>query len=779
MLDLNVSNRVYLRPDTLSISLIGDLKAEFEHKNPVYYKMKSQGYWPTKAEPKVIQTWKLREDGSLSFPRGGLSRICKILSAYGETYNVHESCNSAKAEFPLPQIMPYEYQQRCIDAAIANRIGIVKAPTGCLTGDSMISVNRGGKGFKVRLDTLVAQFNGKAERYQWDLGIPTMVRSRFPDGRVQLVKLRDAYENGVQPVFELKTKSGKHITCTSSHRFMTTNGWMKLFELVVGDKIYVEMSSRPKKSSQRSRTWYRLKRVKFHPFCGRKGVNPKKGGFTVPLHRLVVESKMNGVSLQSYVERLNRGPAPEYVYLDPLIWAVHHKDGNSLNNALENLEVLTHAAHQQAHIANHLTNIAVVTELDEICSIEYQGDRPTFDLSVDAPNNYIANGIVVHNSGKTILGVALASQLDVPFMIVVNSAALLTQWEERIAQVFGEDYEVGRIQGRHFKLKPLTIAMAQTLHKLSSDRWADINKYFGGVIQDEVQVAAASTFMGSIDKCTAEYRIGLSADHTRKDRKEFLIHDTFGDVIEEISRDDLISRSFVLDVHVILTPTELDAEWYRQQRFANDLRLGGAEFEDIYLAMKKQWSDMKMEDVPKERPDFNRLLDTMCADPVRNAKLLGLATELVNDGRRIFVFSHRVDHCLTLIRDLGERGIRAGALIGGPENKEEFQRTIDGLQNGDYQVGVGTWQALGTGIDCSRVSGGIMATPINGKQIWGQIRGRLCRTHPGKKDAVLYYMWDRKVFFNAPVKNMKAWNTECSVDYNDTRMSAKEYLRMG
>lgn len=512
MLDLNVSNRVYLRPDTLSISLIGDLKAEFEHKNPVYYKMKSQGYWPTKAEPKVIQTWNECEDGSLSFPRGGLSRICKILSAYGEPYEVRESCNSAKAEFPLPQIMPYEYQQRCIDAAIANRIGIIKAPTG---------------------------------------------------------------------------------------------------------------------------------------------------------------------------------------------------------------------------------------------------------------------------GGKTILGVALASQLDVPFMIVVNSAALLTQWEERIAQVFGEDYEVGRIQGRHFKLKPLTIAMAQTLHKLSPDRWADINKYFGGVIQDEVQVAAASTFMGSIDKCEAEYRIGLSADHTRKDRKEFLIHDTFGDVIDEISRDDLIAKSFVLDVHVILTPTELDAEWYRQQRFANDLRLGGAEFEDIYLAMKKQWPDMKMEDVPKERPDFNRLLDTMCADPVRNAKLLGLATELVNDGRRIFVFSHRVDHCLALVRDLGERGIRAGALIGGPENKEEFQRTIDGLQNGDYQVGVGTWQALGTGIDCSRVSGGIMATPINGKQIWGQIRGRLCRTHPGKKDAVLYYMWDRKVFFNAPVKNMKAWNTECSVDYNDTRMSVKEYLRMG
>ena len=505
------TDRLVIDTKGLPASLVGDLKYEFEHKNPVHYRLKAQRLWPPKTEPPVIVNWR-EDDTRLSLPRGGLARVVEIFRRYKLYPAVVPNLTiGEQVDFPPPRVTPYEYQQRCIEAAIEKKIGIVKAPTG---------------------------------------------------------------------------------------------------------------------------------------------------------------------------------------------------------------------------------------------------------------------------GGKTVLGVALIAQVGAPFLIVIHSVALLNQWKERIAAVFGDDYETGLIQGKSFYLKPVTLAMAQTLHKISDGKWGKVNSYFGGVIQDEVQMAAASTFLQSLDRCEAEYRIGLSADHTRKDRKEFLIHDTFGGVIAEISRTDLVSKSFVLDPHVVLKPTQFDAEWFLQQRYANELRNTGLDFDRVFLGMKARWPDMKMSEVPKGQPDYSRLIDEMCADPSRNAKIVSLTERMVHDGRRVFVFCHRVDHCDSIIRDLRGLGLKAGALIGGPENKKEFEQTIDGLQNGDLDVGVGTWQALGTGIDCPRVSGGIMATPISGKQIWGQIRGRLCRTYPGKSDAVLYYLWDRRVFSDSPVKNMNKWNTRCSIEVAVGDLeSAKAYLR--
>ena len=382
-------------------------------------------------------------------------------------------------------------------------------------------------------------------------------------------------------------------------------------------------------------------------------------------------------------------------------------------------------------------------------------------------------------SGKTITGIATIAELQTPVLVVVQSNALLKQWVDRIEKSFEHPFEIGIIQGRNFNLRPITIGMAQTLGKLDEYKWMQINSYFGGVIQDEVQFAAAATFMKVIDKCKMAYRIGLSADHTRQDKKEFLIRDLFGDVIAEVSRNELIAREIVHDVKVVMEPTKFTAEWFLIQRAANDLRKNHSKgFDQIYEELVKRWPSLKMADVPTGQPDYNRLLDEMGNDEERNTQIVTRVADMVKDGHRTLVFCHRIDHCHLLIQKLTDLGIKAGALIGGPENRKEFDSTIDSIQNGDTLVGVGTWQALGTGIDCPRVSRGLMATPINGKQIWGQIRGRICRTSvaTGKTDAEIVYMWDRDLFFDVPVKNMNSWNT-LSVVNVDPQVSAKEYLK--
>ena len=47
---------------------------------------------------------------------------------------------------------------------------------------------------------------------------------------------------------------------------------------------------------------------------------------------------------------------------------------------------------------------------------------------------------------------------------------------------------------------------------------------------------------GTIDRFTARYRVGVSADERRKDGKEFLIRDLFGGVAVEVPKGEMVDK---------------------------------------------------------------------------------------------------------------------------------------------------------------------------------------------------------------------------------------------
>ena len=277
-------------------------------------------------------------------------------------------------------------------------------PTGCITGDAMIGINRAGKGAQVKLSHVVKMFNGGvASGKRWDTRIPTKVRARLDDGSIGLVTLRDAYASGVKPVYRLTLATGHEVVATADHRFLTPDGWRRLHELTVGDVVFVEMSRHPVSSQeQQDKPWYHLTVARFHPYVGRKGVKTSKGGNTVATHRLVVDAYRNGIPFDEFVQRCSqRGALHGLKFVDPKKYAVHHKDENPRNINISNLEVLTHTAHRKLHAAAARKNIAVLSTPSVVQAIKAVGSLPTFDLALDAPHNFLANGIVVHNSGKT------------------------------------------------------------------------------------------------------------------------------------------------------------------------------------------------------------------------------------------------------------------------------------------------------------------------------------------------------------------------------------------
>ena len=70
----------------------------------------------------------------------------------------------------------------------------------------------------------------------------------------------------------------------------------------------------------------------------------------------------------------------------------------------------------------------------KVANIVYQGVQDTYDICCAKPyHNFVANGVVVHNSGKTYCALKTAKNLGVVFMVVVSG--LTEQWLNAINQM--------------------------------------------------------------------------------------------------------------------------------------------------------------------------------------------------------------------------------------------------------------------------------------------------------------------------------------------------------
>jgi superfamily II DNA or RNA helicase len=332
-------------------------------------------------------------------------------------------------------------------------------------------------------------------------------------------------------------------------------------------------------------------------------------------------------------------------------------------------------------------------------------------------------------SGKTSMALGALPQLKQRALVIVRDRNLLEQWLERAESELGlKKREVGVVSGGKRRIgERLTLSLQQTLYSKSFPL-EEFAQQFGAVLVDEVHEAAARTVSETVDAFPARVRLGFSADHRRRDRKEFLSEDLFGDVIFEVSKQQLEAEKHVVPVVVRLVPTAFAADWYA--------------------------------DAPTEERDFMKLISEMSADEERGLLLRRVVLELVSSGcAPVLVFTHRREHASRLAeRELPADGVPTGLLLGSAGSAVQFEESKSLLLKGVLKVAVGTFKAVGQGIDLPNVMAGVCATPIGAnKQFFGQVRGRVCRVWPGKQVGYLYYLWDEQVFPDAG-RNLLNWN---------------------
>lgn len=192
----------------------------------------------------------------------------------------------------------------------------------------------------------------------------------------QRARIIDVIQSGVKPLIRITTASGKTLRCTVDHAVFTPEGWRKAGELVVGDAVMAA------------------------------GTAPR------PSEALVPPSLRRGIGVWTAMQRqrlikdfdtchLCGGGFPrDQLALDHVIPVardlVQALDERNLAPACAPCHA-TKSAGEQA-LAQRGGKIAKAVP-DRVVSIEDEGEEMTYDLSVEGPwHNFLANGIVVHNS---------------------------------------------------------------------------------------------------------------------------------------------------------------------------------------------------------------------------------------------------------------------------------------------------------------------------------------------------------------------------------------------
>lgn len=593
----------------------------------------------------------------------------------------------------------YDYQFGALLAIRdAGGRGILHMSTGCLGGDSVIECNRAGKSFKIKLRDLVLRFNGYQQNGPaWDGDIPTLVRSRDADGFVRLKRLNAAVGSGQKHLFEVVVTSGKRLLATADHRFLTKSGWARLEDIRVGSEVCVEGVTARKDPSKKK--YYRMVyKMEKHPFFA----SPKAP--RIPLHRVIMEAALSGLHIGEFVARVRDGKHEGLVFLDPNIWIVHHLDGDHSNNELENLALIRKEEHAKLHGEDGgWKHLAAQTVYEQVVSISEHGSEETFDLMMeDEPHNFLANGFVVHNSGKTDVFCGLCKVYPCHWLFIVHRSDLMLQTAARWMKYGG--HEPGQVGDSVFKPDPqrrLTVATFQTLSRGVAKKDKNILALLAdaeAICVDECHTAAAEEFNRVLMHTRrAYYRVGLSGTPLeRSDKRAIYAIGALGPVVYRVMPETLINLG-------ILARPRIYAVRLRQEHDA------------------KGWQAVYKHLIVKSH--------------IRNVLVLEIVKRA---ARPMFVFVKNVEHGKLLTQAMNQSGIRTEFIWGAKETPARAQAIKD-LRYGNLHAIVCS-VVFQEGIDVPELAAVVNAAGMSSSIAALQRIGRGMRSDQGRKSE--YEVWE-------------------------------------
>lgn len=386
-------------------------------------------------------------------------------------------------------------------------------------------------------------------------------------------------------------------------------------------------------------------------------------------------------------------------------------------------------------IANGLKNlgfsVTIHNKLNKGRSVQFcYADGSSVPLVVARPDQRLAiNDLKVHKRGllqaftsfgKTPTIILLSQELSVQTTIIVHTTFLQNQWIKELVELFKYDPKKIGGCGGFFKkprLGDINICLYQTLSK--PHILPLYTKDTGLVVVDEVQRAAVDAFTECVRNFDAEYRIGTSANHKRKDGKEFIIEDHIGKVVHEAVEK-------ATDSKILSYITTIDSD---------------------YFDYEYDWDK-----------NHSALVTRLSKDKDRNILILKRCFMKLRLNKQVLIIVERKEQCFLLQGALEKKGVKVGVLAGAVtkdeiakfdsnmakhyafnyDEKAAYEYIKKNSENKNLQVIIGTQKAE-VGLSLRTMNHLIVSSLVtsNIEDRLNQIIGRIERTH-GKELEKLY-----------------------------------------
>lgn len=279
----------------------------------------------------------------------------------------------------------------------------------CITGDTVLSRGDGttitvAEAFRVQRARTPLGEKFRAGRWR--------VLQMDADGQVRPGVVKEVYDNGPRLVLKVKTVSGRSIVATFNHRLLTDRGYLPASQMTPGVSL---VCMGQKKTARKGRS----KRGEGSEYEGKAGgggflngeenvgwIDGRAAMFSAA--KRDVARRANGLCEVCCKVRWNGVRATRFEFAHTR--SLESFDGDySRYHHSDNIRYLCNSCHKHLDYQKGERVPAWTrgkpTELDEIISIEAAPEQRVYDVEMATPeHNFIANGIVSHNSHAVAYG---------------------------------------------------------------------------------------------------------------------------------------------------------------------------------------------------------------------------------------------------------------------------------------------------------------------------------------------------------------------------------------
>ncbi len=342
--------------------------------------------------------------------------------------------------------------------------------------------------------------------------------------------------------------------------------------------------------------------------------------------------------------------------------------------------------------------------------------------------------------GKTVVCSNIIAQKKVSTLILLESSALIEQWEKALTSFLSIDAElpeyktktgrtrkrkslIGTIQGaKDTSTGIIDIAMVGSLCK--KGEFHPRLKEYGMVLVDECHHSASNTISTVLQESSAKYVYGVTATPFR------------GDGLERIN-------------YMLLGPVRFQ---YSAKEKADDLGID-------HLVVPRFTRTVSPHG--REKLHINDAYEIIRNSEIRNEQIATDIKYCIESGRTPIVLTRYTDHAALIYELINTYADKVFLLTGTKSKKKqrELREQMDRVQRSETMILIATGQLVGEGFDYPRLDTLIMATPVAWKGVVEQYAGRLNRDFEGKQNVMIYDYVDVHipVFDKMYAKRLKAY----------------------